>query len=218
LKTILQHTRIFLVLFVLYLVCAGVLLLVFAKGDLEVLLNRQHHPAMDVLFYWATYLGDGLLAIPILLVVALFVNMRQSILMTGILLLVSGVTLLLKRSVFSDVLRPSAFLKDIKDIYYIEGLDIHSTFSFPSGHSTQAFCLFFLFSFYVKEQKWQFLFFLLAFFAAVSRIYLLQHFLIDTYVGAFIGTAGSVILLYLAESKHVLSRYTSLNKPLISLR
>ena len=215
-KEILQKTRIFLILFILYLVVPGITLLITAKGQFEIWLNTFHTNYFDNFFYWMTYFGDGFFAVLIILFILLFVNIRIGLLITFILLIVSAITQILKQFVFPQSERPIAFFKDTIELHLVPGLEIHTANSFPSGHTTQAFCLFFLFSFYFKNKSYQYLFFVMASLAAISRVYLLQHFLMDIYVGAVIGTIGSLLCLQFANQKNLLSR-PSLNKPLINI-
>ncbi|MBC7451176.1 MAG: phosphatase PAP2 family protein [Cytophagales bacterium] len=216
-KGILQHTRIFLSLFAIYIVLAGFFVFKNTKGTVEVWLNTYNNNTLDLFFFWATYLGDGIIAIGILLAIGLFLNLRKAFTITVILLLVSAVTQVLKHFVFYDVYRPSVFLKGVTGLHYVPGLEIHSGNSFPSGHTTQAFCLFFLFSFYIKNRNWQYVFFIIALLAGISRVYLLQHFLIDIYFGAIIGTLGSILFLYYFNKINLLN-YASIDKPLINIR
>lgn len=216
-KEILQQTRIFFILFVLYLVVPGFTLLVTAKGQFEIWLNTFHTNYFDNFFYWTTYFGDGFFAAFIILFILLFVNVRVGLLITFILLIVSAITQVLKQFVFPRSERPIAYFKDTIELHFVPGLEIHSSNSFPSGHTTQAFCLFFLFSFYFTNKSYQYLFFVLASLAAISRVYLLQHFLVDIYVGAVIGTIGSLLCLQFANQKNLLS-HPALNKPLINIR
>jgi len=216
-KEILQQTRIYLMLFVLYIVIAGSALLVNNKGEIEIWLNGFHTIYLDHFFYWATYLGDGFFAFAFLTLYILFIHISRGIIITVILLLVSGVTQILKHIVFPVSPRPSVFLKDVPGLHYVPGLEIHTSNSFPSGHTTQAFCIFFLLSVFTMNKRWQYLFFTLALLAGISRVYLLQHFVIDTYFGAIIGTLGSFLLIAFFDKSNFLST-DALNKPLISLR
>jgi len=216
-KEILQQTRIFLILFVFYLIVPGFTLLATAKGEFEIWLNSFHTIYFDNFFYWTTYVGDGFFAVLVLMVIIVFVNIRKGLLITGILLTVSAVTQILKLFVFPRSERPLAYFKNTIELHFVPGLEIHSLNSFPSGHTTQAFCIFFLFSFFLKKKSYQYLFFVIALLAAISRVYLLQHFLMDIYVGAVIGTIGSLFCLQFINQKNLLSNPT-LNKPLINIR
>jgi membrane-associated phospholipid phosphatase len=216
-KEILQQTRIFLVLFACYLLIPGFILLMTAKGQFEIWLNSFHTTYFDNFFYWVTYFGDGFFAAFLLIGLILFFSIRKGLIITGILLAVSVVTQVLKLFVFPTMDRPSVYLKDVLELHFVKGLEIHTSNSFPSGHTTQAFCLFFLFSYYYANRSMNYLFFLLAVLAGISRVYLLQHFLIDIYAGAVIGSLGSLILLFYVNKYNLLSS-PALNKPLISIR
>ncbi len=216
-KDILQQTRIFLILFALYLVIPGFAILITAKGHVEIWLNSFHTVYFDNFFYWVTYFGDGFFAAFLILGLILFYSIRKGIIITFILLLVSAITQIFKLFVFPTISRPSVYLKDTIDLHFVNGLEIHTSNSFPSGHTTQVFCLFFLLSYFLLNKSWNYLFFVFALLAGISRVYLLQHFLIDIYFGAIIGTVGSLILLYFVNTYHVFSN-PALNKPLINKR
>jgi len=61
--------------------------------------------------------------------------------------------------------------------------------SFPSGHTTAAFALYSLLSLMLEKERkhWSLLFALLAILVGISRVFLVQHFLIDVLAGAFLG-------------------------------
>ena len=80
---------------------------------------------------------------------------------------------------------------------------MHYAYSFPSGHSTTAFALFFIFGFFVKNKKWQILFFILALSTAISRMYLLQHFFIDVYFGSILGVLIATIVFVSINSCNI---------------
>lgn len=58
-------------------------------------------------------------------------------------------------------------------------------FSFPSGHATIAFTMAVVLS--RKEPKWKWLFFTLAVFISLSRIYLGKHYPLDVIAGGLLG-------------------------------
>lgn len=61
--------------------------------------------------------------------------------------------------------------------------------SFPSGHTMSAFALYSLLSLMVgrERKQWGLLFALLAILVGISRIFLVQHFLVDVMAGAILG-------------------------------
>ena len=100
----------------------------------------------------------------------------------------------LKRMVFYDTMRPSKFFADLTDLYYVDGLTLHSYFSFPSGHSSGAFTMFLAFALFVENQWLKFACFVFALLVAFSRVYLMQHFFIDTYFGALIAVIITLLV------------------------
>ena len=78
----------------------------------------------------------------------------------------------------------------------VDGVQMNYWFSFPSGHTTSFFALFFALSIiagnYLAEKRLvsaatQVLFFLLAALGGYSRIYLSQHFALDVFAGTLVG-------------------------------
>jgi membrane-associated phospholipid phosphatase len=67
--------------------------------------------------------------------------------------------------------------------------------SFPSGHSEFIFCMMTVLSF--RLRKFREIFFFIAVMISVSRILLLQHFLSDVVMGAFLGSFGAAVSYYL---------------------
>ena len=77
----------------------------------------------------------------------------------------------------------------------VDGVVLHAGFSsFPSGHTMSAFAVFSLLAFFASHSKRQiFLFVSLAILVAASRVYLIQHFVADVWMGSLLG----VMLAYL---------------------
>lgn len=200
LNELLRRNSGFLIPFVLLLAAGGALLLMLPKGDEVIYLNLMHNPTADFFFRYVTHLGDGLFALAAAAAM-LWVRFRHSI---QILLAwgISGLTVqLLKRTVFADMPRPAAYFADRMPLHYVEGITIHLTNSFPSGHATTAFALFLTFSIMLQGRSvWlSFGCFLAAFLAALSRVYLVQHFGADIYAGACIGSLTAIYVGYQME-------------------
>lgn len=207
----LKNAKYFLILSAIYLIVGFVILLTIEKGRLEIFLNQYHHTFLDYFFRTATFMGEGIFETTIILF--LFFIKRYYGIVAGISLIVTTiVTQSLKRLVFAETLRPKAFLAGFKDLYYIDGLEIHSHFSFPSGHTSGAFTIFLVLALITKNSLSGILFFILAFLTGISRIYLMQHFFIDTYFGALIAIVLTLIIFYLFE-RSSLSKREDLQRP-----
>jgi membrane-associated phospholipid phosphatase len=162
--------------------------------ELHLWFNKFHFEELNSFFSFITYLGDGLGWV-IFCIIFLFISFKGSLFIFLSGLLSGTITQVLKRFVFNDINRPLFYFKP-EDLPTISGIDNHMNFSFPSGHSTSAFALFFTLSLIINKPKISIGFFFLAFLAAFSRIYLHQHFYRDTYVGAFIGVVSTLVIYY----------------------
>lgn len=196
---LIQENKVFFILLLLYIIAGAVLLLGFPKGVPELWLNRHHSVFKDWLFMFATYLGDGIPALVVLIIVFLLHSRKKALLLSACLIVSSIVIQVIK--IQCNFPRPKLFFENIKGVYYIQNLDVHSSLSFPSGHAGQAFSLFLIMAMMVKNKKWAPLFFLLAFLTAMSRVYLMQHFTLDVWTGAIIAIAVSLPLYAWLEPK-----------------
>jgi len=182
-----------LLTYFLVILFSGLALLPFYdKGAIELEINHFHHPILDVFFSNTTLLGDGLvLVIPLLLLI--FYKYCYLILFV----LSSLIHLILvhigKKWVFDGMPRPAEFLKDVS-FYKVPGIELHHWGSFPSGHTTTAFMLAsFLYLVLPKKMKVHWLLMGIAFLVGMSRVYLMQHFLMDIWAGAALGVLSSLL-------------------------
>lgn len=202
LRRLLRENRWFFGPYLLALLIVGLLQLLTTQTQLMRWVNIRNTPVADLFFTYVSYLGDGAFFV-IASIILLVYNRRMGILAFASFALSSLVSLFLKTVVFDGSPRPLRFFEhSIGEYHLIEGLDIHSYNSFPSGHTTSAFALFGLLAFldWRKGRGW--VYFLLAALTGYSRVYLFQHFVEDVFVGSLIGTGASV-LLYLVMRKWV---------------
>ncbi len=202
LRRLLRENRWFFGPYLLALLLVGLLQLLTTQTQLMRWVNIRNTSVADLFFTYVSYLGDGAFFV-IASIILLIYNRRMGILALASFALSSLVSLFLKTVVFDGSPRPLRFFEhSIGEYHLIEGLDIHSYNSFPSGHTTSAFALFGLLAFldWRKGRGW--VYFLLAALTGYSRVYLFQHFVEDVFVGSLIGTGASV-LLYLVMRKWV---------------
>ena len=215
-KKIWTNHKVYFLLYFLFLGITALILFQYNKQEIHLYLNTFHHSILDIFNKYITYVGDGV-TIALATVVLLFVNSKKA-LQVGISGVVSGIIAqFLKKVVFGPTPRPSAYFKKLDiSLHYVEGVELHTAFSFPSGHTTAVFALVTSFVL-VSKQKWVDLpLFLLALFAGYSRIYLSQHFLEDVFLGSIIGVTTSVVTYsILFNSKRFLNN--KWDKPLINL-
>ena len=188
----------FLLPYFLFLIAGLVLILVDSKAEKHLEFNTFHNPFFDTFFSYFTYLGDGLVAV-LVTIVLLTVKYRYALLI-GISNLISAlITQLLKHTFFADIVRPKKFFEGIHDLYFVPGVDNYLYNSFPSGHSTCAFSLYFALSLIVENKFVKLICFIAAFLVGYSRVYLSQHFFEDVYAGSLIGVLTTVIVYFIIK-------------------
>lgn len=158
-------------------------LFLFLNGDLGVI--------ADWIFEYATYLGDGAIWVPVALLCIIY-RRKYLILLFGSIIYSTLIAQLTKNFIFPAAPRPTKLIHDIRLIHTVPGVELHTIYSFPSGHTTTASSIFLLGCLLIPK-KWiipaGFAYTLLV---GYSRIYLAQHFPLD--VGA--GMVGGIISVY----------------------
>jgi membrane-associated phospholipid phosphatase len=192
---IFRQNKWFYLPYLIFLVIAGTSLILFSKIEIHWFINQQNNKIADVFFKYYTHLGDGIL-IAIAIFILLFVRYRDAI-TVGISSIVATLLVqVFKRYILPDTDRPMLVFEKIHNLHFVDGIYMNTAHSFPSGHSATGFSIFLLFAMISGNKYMKFLFFIVAFLIAYSRIYLSQHFLIDIYVGSLIGVV-STSLIYL---------------------
>jgi len=197
--------------YVLILIAGSITVLLYSKTDIHLTINNLHSPFLDKFFSYITYLGSGVTA-GIVAVFLMFVRLRYSIILAASAVTSGVVVQLLKRLIFPGCERPVVYLREIADIYYVPGIDLHTHFSFPSGHSMTAFVIFGLIAFISDREPVKISALLVSFIISYSRVYLSQHFLVDILAGSFL---GMITILFFYWYFHTL-KCTWINKPVHS--
>lgn len=197
-KNLFKTGKFIIIVFAILWLFVGMVLILWEKSEIHLFVNKYHTPFFDCFFKWNTNLGDGLMPL-ILFVVFSFFSFRKAFIV-GLSGAVSGLLAqFFKRVVFKDIVRPKAFFNEVAELYLVPGVDIHSSFSFPSGHSATVFGLFIVLALFAKNKTAQVALLVLAIVTGFSRIYLSQHFLIDVYFGAILGIIASFFTMVLID-------------------
>lgn len=171
-----------------YIIIIGILFttsVVIEKGSDVLLINGNHTPLLDVFFKGITTLGNGII-FALIVIAALFTRFEYGIL-AALIALVNGILVsIFKRALFYGLDRPVKYLHD-HTLHFVSGVDVHNINTFPSGHTATAFSAALLITQIIRGTWGRVTALLLALLVAYSRIYLLQHFLIDIAAGATIG-------------------------------
>jgi len=173
----------------------------FTRLDQLQLINGNHSAAADLVFQALTSIAEVIL--PLLFLIYLF-RFRKEYALPYIYSYALSTALVqgLKHFVFVDSLRPLAYFASSGVKWHIiPGLLISEYNSMPSGHTGAAFFMFFWIAVLLRRFSWGLVAGLFAVGVAYSRVYLFQHFPVDTLVGAAIGTVSSYLFYTLIYAK-----------------
>jgi len=186
--------------YVIFVVVLGTLIVQNEKADLHLWLNSVHTSFLDVFFKYYTLLGEW---VPFVIVAGLLFYRYRAALFVFSAQIVSGLTTLVFKRIFNAPRPKRFFAEHFPEIDLIQVLDVHmhSSRSFPSGHTTSAFALFIALAFLTKRKELHFLYFLSAVCVGYSRVYLSQHFAADVLAGSFIGIIMTIATLYVVDKK-----------------
>jgi membrane-associated phospholipid phosphatase len=194
----LQKHRLFYAFFGLYLLVGAVFLWQYDKRSGHLLFNEWHSAWGDALFPYITHLGDGLFSVAVVLALLCY-RYYWALLAALSFISTSLLAQFLKRGIFDEVMRPKLYFANENLLRFVEGVEVHSYNSFPSGHASSAFACFTLLAL-LQPNRWRAVFFFfMALLISYSRIYLQQHFFVDIYAGACIGVGLTSVIFYLME-------------------
>ena len=200
-KAILKTNASFFFPYLIFIVLGALLLIINTKVEIQLSFNSFHNSFFDSFFYYATYFGDGLMAL--LVVIILMAVKYKYAFIVGVSNIISAlITQTLKQTVFANAVRPKKFFEGIHDLYFVPGVQNYLYNSFPSGHSTCAFSLYLALALLVKNKTLKLLFFIVALLIGYSRIYLSQHFFEDVYAGSLIGVSITIMVYYFIQKRN----------------
>ena len=173
--------------------------LIIQKGQDVLWINGHHSTFQDQVFPLITDLGNGIVFMVILLA-TLFIRIQYTV-ATALAWIGHGILVsIFKELLFSGLKRPRKVL-DSSLLHFVPGVDVHRYNTFPSGHTATAFCVALLVTLIFRKKIIGIIALLLALLVAYSRIYLLQHFLMDVAAGAIIGCFTTYLVWEIIEAK-----------------
>lgn len=170
----------------------------FGDHDLHLLLNGYNNGFFDTFFRYFTKTGEWFAGTLVLLWLFFKRSWRTVLFFVTAAVIQTVLVQFMKKTLFIDHWRPGFYFEQRGvDLHWVEGVERTITFAFPSGHTATAFFVLLILSCLTKNRLWQSIFGLLAVLAAYSRIYLSQHFMLDTVAGALIGIFAVIVSYYI---------------------
>lgn len=148
------------------------------KESLFLSLNKNEGSFADKFFYVFTFGGDALMWIPALLIVIFLLKRKDAIALVIAAFVLSTIFVQGVKNLIPED-RPIKAISNTSLIHTVQGVEVHTINSFPSGHSTTAFCIYFVFCLLIKKRWWVLVGFIYAVTVGYSRVYLAQHFPFD---------------------------------------
>lgn len=191
-----RHFRNAVIFSIALALIVALFLLIYGKENSFLVINKYNSPQFDYVFEYWTYLGDGIIWVPLFAYVLLF-KRDYFVAVLSALIICTFLTQFLKKVIYPNDFRPIVVLAD--KVRVIPGYYINRLHSFPSGHTSTAFTLALLSAFIVKRNFWVYFFPLIAFFVGYSRVYLAQHFVTDVFAGMLTGIISAALGLLIYE-------------------
>ena len=201
-----KHLLPFLVPTIVLALVLGIALLITPKAELHLALCQPHTTGLDTIVPIITNLVDWLPYLCVILL--LFYRAGWATFLASNLLLSTVIVQPIKHIVCAP--RPLTwFAENMPDVTLplVEGVRMNHWLSFPSGHTTTFFVLFYSLSIILCAENvtgkmiLSFLCFLCASFGAYTRIYLSQHFALDIFAGILIAVFSTLSLYFFLVKK-----------------
>jgi membrane-associated phospholipid phosphatase len=189
---ILTNNRLFFIVFLLWLIIGALFQVFFTQTEIMFWINEHHSKALDVLFKYATLLGEDTIFLGLFLCFAFMHYVQESkksfemkfLLAAWLVKVIVSVSL---KNIF-NLPRPMEVYQHLgREIHLVEGITIHHWQSFPSGHTMTAFAFACFIAIVFKQPKWGILMLFIAILVGFSRMYLFQHFPRDVFAGSIFG-------------------------------
>ena len=207
-KKLFQRNIVFIVLSLILLGVLGLALLYIPQGELHLLLCDRHTPARDIFYRYYTQVAEWFPYI-VCVILLLFSRIGDGVFASAAMILSALTTQLFKNIINAP--RPIKWFElNMPDVQLplTPGVEVHTWFSFPSGHTTSFFALAFVVSILFSRETstsslsstnrsynylMQTALFFLAALGGYSRIYLSQHFARDVFAGILVGVIVTAV-------------------------
>jgi membrane-associated phospholipid phosphatase len=198
-KDVLYQIRVFFIGYLILLIACFLLKLLFNRPEIYFAVNSRYSPWADFIAPYITNIGNGITIIVLAALWALL-SYRKAFLLISSYAVTSLVAQVLKH-VF-DAPRPKLYFHNLLGhIHFVNGVDILSIQSFPSGHTVSAFSAAVVITYCIKNKYWAVPLLVTAVLVGYSRMYLSEHFFEDVLAGSIIGVMVTVFWLWWIDGK-----------------
>ena len=180
------------------LLLATVPFLFYNKGSIVLNINKEHTPFLDFFFKNMSGVGNAL-SIFVFLAITLRFKLKYLYFFILAFAIESIFIVLGKKVFFNDVFKEQGILDQIN---FVEGVKVRKHHSFPSGHTAYSFFVATFFVLKLNKFSYSILLFLIAALIGVSRMYLVQHFFVDVFTGAIVGTLSTFVAYVLVFNQN----------------
>lgn len=149
---------------------------IIGRNEFFLLLNTDLGKTADIFFKLWTNIGDGVVWVIVAILFYIYRRKQFPLLIAAVListLIAQGTKNLAPEP------RPSVVITDSSLLHTVSGVELHSFYSFPSGHTTTAFTIFLIACLLIRNRWVVPVGFVCALLVAYSRTYLAQHFPLD---------------------------------------
>lgn len=202
-QDILRSNALFFIGLFLYCFIGLAFIQYYGKAPLHLLINNNYNVLFDVFFKYFSKFGPLIFIVSIIFIVIKKEKYKALFILLTSYLLNFLIVTIVKKTFFIHIHRPTYYFsqKGI-DLHLIDGVTSQIPFTFPSGHTSEAFLLM-LFICLIFNKKWiKILAIIIAVIMAYSRVYLSKHFLIDTIGGGILGVGILVTVFYFYQNKN----------------
>ena len=215
-KQLIRNNWLFLSLSLLFIIALGIALIGIPKGDLHLWLCDRHTPFGDYFFRYYTHVAEWF-PYALCVLILLFCRVGDAAFAASCQALSALTTQIIKHILVAP--RPLTWFEMYMpqvQLPLVDGVQMNYWLSFPSGHTTSFFALFFALCVIVSQSTTmqqhkslhallQLVLFVLAVLGGYSRIYLSQHLALDVFGGACVGiliTLGCYAIFSRYEDKN----------------
>jgi membrane-associated phospholipid phosphatase len=188
----------------LLILLESIVLLIATKAEVSLWINGSWTPFLDYFVKLINNIGTTGFTFGVVAMLWALKGWRTALKGAICFFCVMLVTQFMKHVIFPGTPRPTLYFSlyfPQDPLRFLAGVQQLATESFPSGHTSASFALATFFALYLPKKRLHWLLAILAFGVSYARIYMLQHFITDVYMGMWIGVLVTTLVYYFYPKK-----------------